>query len=74
MKNPISKQFILSLLLVLFSAQGGIGYWVLQHKLWLVKKEMKALVMGNVSEDQLTLIQLSQEEFNELVKHLARIF
>ena len=51
---------------MLFIAQGGIGYWVLQHKLWLVKKEMKALVMGNVSEDQLTLIQLSQEEFNEL--------
>jgi len=66
MKNPISKNFILSLLLVLFIAQGGIGYWVLQHKLWLVKKEMKALVMGNVSEDQLTLIHLSQEEFNEL--------
>ena len=66
MKSQIPKNLILSLLLVLFIAQGGIGYWVLQHKLWLVKKEMKALVMGNISEDQLTLIHLSQEEFNEL--------
>ena len=66
MKNPISKNFIVSLLLVLFIAQGGIGYWLLQHKIWLVKKEMKALVMGNVNEDQLTPIHLSQEEFNHL--------
>ena len=66
MKNRIPKNFILSLLLVLFIAQGGIGYWILQHKIWLVKKEMKALVMGNVHEDQLTPIHLSQEEFNQL--------
>ena len=66
MKNPFSKNFILSLLLLLFLAQGGIGYWILQHKIWLVKKEMKALVMGNVHEDQLTPIHLSQEEFNQL--------
>ena len=66
MKNRIPKNFILSLLLVLFIAQGGIGYWILQHKIWLVKKEMKALVMGNVHEDQLTPIHLSQEEFNHL--------
>ena len=66
MKNRISKNLILSLLLVLFIAQGGIGYWVLQHKIWLVKKEMKALVMGSVSEDQLTPIHLSEVEFNQL--------
>lgn len=66
MKNPISKNFIVSLLLVLFIAQGGIGYWILQHKIWLVKKEMKALVMGQVNEDQLTPIHLSQAEFNQL--------
>ena len=66
MKNRISTNFVLSLLLVLFLAQGGVGYWVLQHKLWLVKKEMKALVMGNVQEDQLTPIHLTQEEFNQL--------
>lgn len=66
MKNPLSKNIILSLLLVLFLAQGGIGYWVLQHKLWLVKKEMKALVLGCVEEDKLTPIHLSQEEFNQL--------
>ena len=66
MKNPISKNFILSLLLVLFIAQGGIGYWVLQHKLWLVKKEMKALVLGSVEEDKLTPIHLSEVEFKQL--------
>jgi hypothetical protein len=66
MKNPISKNFIVSLLLVLFIAQGGIGYWILQHKIWLVKKEMKALVMGHVQEDQLTPIHLSQAEFKQL--------
>ena len=66
MKALISKNLILSLLLVLIIAQGGIGYWVLQHKIWLVKKEMKALVMGNVHEDQLTPIHLSQEEFDQL--------
>jgi hypothetical protein len=66
MKNPSLKTPILALLLVLFLVQGGIGYWVLQHKLWLVKKEMKALVMGNVHEDQLTPIHLSQEEFDLL--------
>ena len=66
MKNPISKNFILSLLLVLFIAQGGIGYWVLQHKLWLVKKEMKALVLGSVEEDKLTPIHLSEAEFKQL--------
>jgi len=66
MKALISKNLILSLLLVLFIAQGGIGYWILQHKIWLVKKEMKALVMGNVHEDQLTPIHLSQEEFDQL--------
>ena len=66
MKNLISKNFILSLLLVLFIAQGGIGYWVLQHKLWLVKKEMKALVLGCVEEDKLTSIHLSKAEFKQL--------
>jgi len=66
MKNPNLKTSVLALLLVLFLAQGGIGYWVLQHKLWLVKREMKALVMGNVNEDQLTPIHLSEEEFNQL--------
>jgi len=66
MNNPISKNFILSLLLVLFIAQGGIGYWVLQHKLWLVKKEMKALVLGGVNEDKLTPIHLSEAEFKQL--------
>lgn len=66
MKNRIPKNFILSLLLVLFIAQGGIGYWILQHKIWLIKKEMKALVLGNVQEDQLTPIHLSQKEFNQL--------
>ena len=33
------------MLLVLFIAQGGIGYWVLKHKLWLVKKEMKRIFL-----------------------------
>jgi hypothetical protein len=66
MKNPNLKTSVLALLLLLFLAQGGIGYWILQHKIWLVKKEMKALVMGNVHEDQLTPIHLSQEEFNQL--------
>lgn len=66
MKNHFSKNAILALLLVLFLAQGGIGYWVLQHKIWLVKKEMKALVLGNVEEDLLTPIHLSQEEFLQL--------
>jgi hypothetical protein len=66
MKNPNLKTSVLALLLVLFLAQGGIGYWVLQHKLWLVKREMKALVMGNINEDQLTPIHLSEEEFNQL--------
>lgn len=66
MKNQIPKYLILSLLLVLFIAQGGIGYWVLQHKLWLVKKEMKALVLGGVNEDKLTPIHLSESEFKQL--------
>jgi len=66
MNSKIQNKLVLSLLIALFIAQGGIGYWVLQHKLRLVKKEMKALVMGNVSEDQLTPIHLSQEEFNQL--------
>ena len=66
MKNPLSKNIILSLLLVLFLAQGGIGYWVLQNKLWLVKKEMKALVLGGVEEDKLTPIHLSEAEFKQL--------
>ena len=66
MKNPLSKNIFLSLLLVLFLAQGGIGYWVLQHKLWLVKKEMKALVLGGVEEDKLTPIHLSEAEFKQL--------
>jgi hypothetical protein len=66
MKTSFTKNSILSILLLLFLAQGGIGYWVLQHKLWLVKREMKALVMGNVNEDQLTPIHLSEEEFNQL--------
>ena len=63
MKNQIPKNLVLALLLVLFLAQGGIGYWVLQHKLWLVKKEMKALVLGGVNEDKLTPIHLSESEF-----------
>ncbi len=66
MKNPSLKTPILALLLVLFLAQGGIGYWVLQHKLWLVKKEMKALVLGNIDEDRLTPIHLTAQEFQEL--------
>jgi hypothetical protein len=66
MKNQIPKNLVLALLLVLFLAQGGIGYWVLQHKLWLVKKEMKALVLGGVEEDKLTPIHLSEAEFNQL--------
>lgn len=66
MKAIPTKQFILSILLVIFLLQGGIGYWVLQHKIWLVKKEMKALVMGNVHEDQLTPIHLSQSDFQSL--------
>jgi hypothetical protein len=66
MKNQISKKIILPVLLLLFLAQGGIGYWVLQHRLWLVKKEMKSLVMGKVQEDQLTAIHLSQVEFQKL--------
>jgi hypothetical protein len=66
MKNPNLKTFVLALLLVLFLAQGGIGYWVLQHKLWLVKREMKALVLGNVEEDRLTPIHLTEVEFNQL--------
>jgi hypothetical protein len=66
MKNHFSKTFMLSLLLVLFMAQGGIGYWVLQHKLWLVKKEMKALILGNVEEYRLTPIHLTEFEFNQL--------
>lgn len=66
MKNPSLKTPILALLLVLFLTQGGIGYWVLQHKLWLVKKEMKALVLGNIDEDRLTPIHLTAQEFQEL--------
>jgi len=66
MKNQIPKNLVLALLLVLFIAQGGIGYWVLQHKLWLVKKEMKALVLGGVEEDKLTSIHLSEAEFKQL--------
>lgn len=66
MKNSSLKTPILALLLVLFLAQGGIGYWVLQHKLWLVKKEMKALVLGNIDEDRLTPIHLTAQEFQEL--------
>jgi hypothetical protein len=66
MKNPNLKTSVLALLLVLFLAQGGIGYWVLQHKLWLVKREMKALVLGNVEEDRLTPIHLTELEFNQL--------
>jgi len=66
MKKQISKNLVLAPLLVLFLAQGGIGYWVLQHKLWLVKKEMKALVLGGVEEDKLTPIHLSEAEFKQL--------
>lgn len=66
MKAQPTKYAVVSILLVLFLFQGGIGYWVLQHKIWLVKKEMKALVMGNLQDDQLTPIHLSQEEFNQL--------
>jgi hypothetical protein len=66
MKASSTKNSILSILLLLFLAQGGIGYWVLQHKLWLVKREMKALVLGGVEEDKLTPIHLSQSEFNQL--------
>lgn len=66
MKKQSLKTSVLSLLLVLFLAQGGIGYWVLQHRLWLVKKEMKALVLGNIDEDRLTPIHLSAQEFQEL--------
>lgn len=53
-------------MLVLFLVQGGIGYWVLQHKLWLVKKEMKALVLGSIEEDKLTSIHLSKAKFKQL--------
>ncbi|MFM1772875.1 MAG: hypothetical protein RLZZ71_2017 [Bacteroidota bacterium] len=66
MKKQSLKTSVLALLLVLFLAQGGIGYWVLQHRLWLVKKEMKALVLGNIDEDRLTPIHLSAQEFQEL--------
>jgi hypothetical protein len=66
MKNQIPRNLVLGLLLVLFIAQGGIGFWVLQHKLWLVKKEMKALVLGGVEEDKLTSIHLSEAEFKQL--------
>jgi len=66
MKVPTLKTYVLAVLLVLFLAQGGIGYWVLQNKLWLVKKEMKALVLGNIDEDCLTPIHLSAQEFQEL--------
>ena len=66
MKSSFPKNSILSILLLLFLAQGGIGYWVLQHKLWLVKKEMKALVIGSVEENKLTPIHLSQSEFKQL--------
>jgi len=66
MKSSFRKNSILSVLLLLFLAQGGIGYWVLQHKLWLVKKEMKALVLGGVEEDKLTPIHLSEAEFKQL--------
>jgi hypothetical protein len=66
MNSQIPKNIVISLLLVLFLAQGGIGYWVLQHKLWLVKKEMKALVLGGVEEDKLTPIHLSEAEFKQL--------
>jgi hypothetical protein len=66
MKYRAPKTFIISMLLLLFLAQGGIGYWVLQHKIWLLKKEMKALVMGSVAEDQLTPIHLTEVEFNQL--------
>lgn len=66
MKNRLTKNSVLLLLLVLFLAQGGIGYWVLQHKLWLVKREMKALVLGSVEKDRLTPIHLNEVEFNQL--------
>jgi hypothetical protein len=66
MRTALSKNFVLALLLVLFLAQGGIGYWVLQHKMWLIKKEMKALVLSNVDEDRLTPIHLTAEEFKHL--------
>ena len=66
MKNQIPKNLVLSLLLLLILAQGGIGYWILQHKLWLIKKEMKALVLGGVEEDKLTPIHLSEAEFKQL--------
>ena len=66
MNSKIQNKLVLSLLIALFIAQGGIGYWVLQHKLWLVKKEMKALVLGGVEEDKLTPIHLSEAEFKQL--------
>lgn len=66
MRNQRVKTIVLPILLLLFLAQGGIAYWVIQHKIWLVKREMKALVMGGAEEDVLTPVHLSQEEFNQL--------
>jgi hypothetical protein len=57
---------VISALILLFCLQGGIAYWLMQHRIWTVKKEMKALVMSNAPEHLITEIHFSESEFNHL--------
>ncbi len=66
MKNRFSTNIILSLLLVLFLAQGGIGYLILQCKLISIKEEMKSLVLSTAHEDSLTPMHFSVEEYKNV--------
>ena len=63
---PISKRIFLIAFVALFSLQGGLAYWLLQHQIWTVKKEMKSLVMAHVSPELITEIHLSANDFNSL--------
>lgn len=63
---PFSKRLFLFTLMALFSLQTGIAYWLLQHQIWTVKKEMKSLVMAHVSPDLITELHLTANDFNSL--------
>jgi hypothetical protein len=63
---PISKRIFLIAFVALFSLQGGLAYWLLQHQIWTVKKEMKSLVMAHVSPELITELHLSANDFNSL--------